>query len=66
MMGQGVGEMVPASFSRAEGEEGDGTHQALSSESIQKAPGPRINALQLRNETLSHKIQVLFKGLLLH
>lgn len=49
--------MVPASFNKAEEEQDDGTYQPLPPESIP--------ALQLANESLSHKIWALCQELLL-
>lgn len=57
---------MPVSFSKAEeGQEG-GTTSLHPWRLFQQAPAPQTNALKLGNESLSHKVWALLKGLLLH
>ena len=58
--------MVPTNFSKAHGECENGTHQCLHPQRVsQQFPAPQADALRLANESLSHKVWVLFKQLLL-
>ena len=48
--------MVSAGFSKAEGEQENGTHQPLTHRVSQQAVSLQTNALKLGNESLSRKV----------
>lgn len=59
--------MAPFSFIKAERESRKMAPASLCPWGVlQQAPVPQINALKLGSESLSQKVRVLFKGLLLH
>ena len=55
---------MPTGFSKADREQEDGTQQPLSMETTPAGFCPQIRAIKLGNRSLSHKVWVLFKGLL--
>lgn len=55
----------PIGFSKAEGQQEDGTNQLRSQRVSQQAPTPQTNTSESTNGLLSHKVWALFKGLLL-
>ena len=57
-------EVVPTSISEAVEKQEDGTQQPLSMETTPAGFCPQIRAIKLGNRSLSHKVWVLFKGLL--